>query len=394
MENMKQDQKENIKMKFEPGTRVRVVKKIDEDPAYNVGNEFFILGPQGGWRRDAFRCSKEKSGSYDACIYEDELEAIKPELKFQIGDRVNFTSYYYREFGQLTGTVIEQDDSNVPYLIRLDKPISHFSCQWAAEEDMELLEEKKSILPNTNHNIPMSEVKEPPTTTTFKIGDKVEFVLDPIEPDRKAWRKGNVANGTIQEYLPDTATYIINGPSFSDVDGNSYYRRESQIRLKEDSKCKTSIVPKFQVGDRVEFYHGIQDCGTELKQGIIQTMGKCGPTYRYTIIRGNTKYIKDEGEIYKENVKKDSNKKTSAVPKSATTSVSNEHPDDQFNRKESHMLDSKQEKRLKSASRYSRLSFWGGLLIGTGAANIVVPVLQKAAVFIGQFLVSVGAPPH
>ena len=370
-------------MKFEPGTRVRVVKKIDEDPAYNVGNEFFILGPQGGWRRDAFRCSKEKSGSYDACIYEDELEAIKPELKFQIGDRVNFTSYYYREFGQLTGTVIEQDDSNVPYLIRLDNPISCFSYQWAVKEDMELLEEKKSI-------IPMPEIKEPATTTTFKIGDKVEFLLN-TEGD---WSKDNIADGTITGYLSGTAAYVIDGPSFSDVDGASYYRRESNIRLKEDSKCKTSIVPKFQVGDRVEFYHGIQDCGTELKQGIIQTMGKCGPTYRYTIIRGNTKYIKDEGEIYKENVKKDSNKKTSAVPKSATTSVSNEHPDDQFNRKESHMLDSKQEKRLKSASRYSRLSFWGGLLIGTGAANIVVPVLQKAAVFIGQFLVSVGAPPQ
>jgi hypothetical protein len=54
-------------------------------------------------------------------------------------------------------------------------------------------------------------------------------------------------------------------------------------------------------------------------------------------------------------------------------------------------LDSKQDKRLKAASRYSRFNFWttmGGFIIGAGAA----PYIQKVFTVVGEVLVSVGTP--
>jgi len=83
-------------------------------------------------------------------------ENKKMKSKFKIGDHVKFYAHCERDIGQLTGTIIKDDGTNIPYFIKLDKPVMTSMSKvdgitreeqqelWAKREDVELIEEENT----------------------------------------------------------------------------------------------------------------------------------------------------------------------------------------------------------------------------------------------------------
>ena len=186
--------------------------------------------------------------------------------------------------------------------------------------------------------------------------------------------------GTVEKVSQEEPRYFV---KFDTYPENLRACRSEDLILEEKMKPEPRI-EKFKADDRIRV----------IDKNHAQ-YGKCG-----TIISDNVDYQPYFSTAVKLDNCKDgfwfNNRQLDALaePRSATTSTSNEHLDDHFNRKESHMLDPKQEKRLKAASRYSRFNFIIGVMIGSGLGQLVLPLAQKGLVALGHVLVSVGAPPQ
>lgn len=63
---------------FKKGDKVRVIKKIDSDNCYGVGDEFYIIRQgRGSTLGPTFKCSLCLNGPYECFIYPDELELVE-----------------------------------------------------------------------------------------------------------------------------------------------------------------------------------------------------------------------------------------------------------------------------------------------------------------------------
>ena len=63
---------------FRKGDKVRVIKKIDSDNCYGVGDEFYIIRQgRGSTLGPTFKCSLCLNGPYEYSIYSDELELVE-----------------------------------------------------------------------------------------------------------------------------------------------------------------------------------------------------------------------------------------------------------------------------------------------------------------------------
>ena len=101
------------------GSRVRVVKKIDDDDRYKVGDEFFVISdPEPGDKGNFVRCNVKQidkwnvSDPYDAGIYIEELEIIQSAPvgrragEFRRGDKVRVVSKHCADIRYKNGDIL------------------------------------------------------------------------------------------------------------------------------------------------------------------------------------------------------------------------------------------------------------------------------------------------
>ena len=158
--------------------------------------------------------------------------------------------------------------------------------------------------------------------------------------------------------------------------GKYLARREEDLRpIEKENTAK----PGFEIGDRVQItcgsYKGefatitdvcINDIVSLLPDGARQKLSYC--------MNEIIKVFKQEENTAKPERKKEmSNQPMTAEPIEFITGIS----------------DNKSDKRIKAASRYSRLTFWGAIVFFSGLGNFAVSKTPSMVHAIGEFLIRV-----